>query len=95
MPTAVDLEPVRPGSDRHVGLTGLAVMGRNLARNIAHQGFAISVHNRTASKVDTFLADHGPEGDIEGHHDVAAFVRSLSRPRIVVVMVRRGIPSTR
>ena len=30
-----------------IGLTGLAVMGRNLARNIARHGHTIAVHNRT------------------------------------------------
>ena len=92
MATEPDLPTVQPGRERHVGLTGLAVMGRNLARNIAHHGFAISVHNRTSSKVDDFLADHGDEGDIEGHHDLADFVASLARPRVVVVMVKAGAP---
>ena len=34
-----------------IGLVGLAVMGQNLALNIADKGFSILVHNRTASKV--------------------------------------------
>ncbi|KAL2559399.1 6-phosphogluconate dehydrogenase [Forsythia ovata] len=35
-----------------IGLAGLAVMGQNLALNIAEKGFSISVYNRTTSKVD-------------------------------------------
>ena len=44
------------------GLTGLAVMGANLARNVAHHDIPIAVHNRTASKTDQFMAEHGSEG---------------------------------
>ncbi|MFN5655256.1 MAG: NAD(P)-binding domain-containing protein, partial [Verrucomicrobiota bacterium] len=35
-----------------IGLIGLAVMGQNLALNIADHGFAISVYNRTTAKTD-------------------------------------------
>jgi 6-phosphogluconate dehydrogenase len=30
-----------------IGVTGLAVMGRNLARNFARHGHRVAVHNRT------------------------------------------------
>ena len=39
-----------------IGLIGLAVMGQNLALNIADHGFKISVYNRTASKMESFVA---------------------------------------
>ena len=48
------------------GLTGLAVMGANLARNVAHHDIPIAVHNRTASKTEQFMAEHGGEGPITG-----------------------------
>ena len=41
------------------GLTGLAVMGQNLARNVAHKGFPIAVHNRTTAKTDDFIKEYG------------------------------------
>ena len=41
-----------------IGLVGLAVMGQNLALNIADHGFKISVYNRTASKMEEFVAAH-------------------------------------
>ncbi|MDQ1650383.1 MAG: 6-phosphogluconate dehydrogenase, partial [Frankiaceae bacterium] len=44
-----------------IGLTGLAVMGQNLARNIARNGYPIVVHNRTKATTDAFL--EGLEGD--------------------------------
>uniref|UniRef100_A0A6N2L1S4 phosphogluconate dehydrogenase (NADP(+)-dependent, decarboxylating) n=1 Tax=Salix viminalis TaxID=40686 RepID=A0A6N2L1S4_SALVM len=39
-----------------IGLAGLAVMGQNLALNIAEKGFPISVYNRSTSKVDETVA---------------------------------------
>ncbi|MEO7221704.1 MAG: NAD(P)-binding domain-containing protein, partial [Devosia sp.] len=42
-------------SSADIGLIGLAVMGSNLALNIAEKGYQIAVHNRTASKIDDFM----------------------------------------
>ncbi|MDR2513403.1 MAG: NADP-dependent phosphogluconate dehydrogenase, partial [Puniceicoccales bacterium] len=65
-----------------IGLIGLAVMGQNLALNIADHGFAISVHNRTAAKTDEFIARNpGTPGKLSGHATLKAFVASLKRPR--------------
>ena len=50
------------------GLTGLAVMGQNLARNVAHKGFPIAVHNRTTEKTDKFMEEHGGEGAVRRLH---------------------------
>jgi len=74
------------------GLTGLAVMGANLARNVAHKGFSISVHNRTAAKTEEFVAEHGAEGAIVGTKTTAEFVASIRRPRAIMIMVKAGAP---
>ena len=51
----------------HFGLTGLATMGANLARNVAHHDIPVAVHNRTTSRMERFIdgarlggADHRP-----------------------------------
>ncbi|HEV7628179.1 MAG TPA: NAD(P)-binding domain-containing protein, partial [Streptomyces sp.] len=31
-------------STAHIGVTGLAVMGRNLARNFARNGYTVALH---------------------------------------------------
>ncbi len=49
-----------------IGVTGLAVMGRNLARNFARNGFTVAVHNRSAEKMHSLIADHGDEGEFIG-----------------------------
>jgi len=74
------------------GLTGLAVMGQNLARNVAHKGFPIAVHNRTTEKTDKFMEQHGGEGAIVGSKSVEDFVGALATPRAIMIMVKAGKP---
>ena len=45
-----------------IGVTGLAVMGANLARNIARRGVPVAVHNRTAARTEEFMDEYGGEG---------------------------------
>jgi 6-phosphogluconate dehydrogenase len=79
--------------ERHFGLTGLATMGANLARNVAHHDIPIAVHNRTASRMRTFLEEHGSEGPISGHESVKELIGALAGPRVVMSMVKAG-PAT-
>ncbi len=73
-----------------VGVTGLATMGRNLARNMAHHGRVVAVHNRTGEKTRTMLEEVGHEGTFVGCDDLAGLVASLRTPRVVVIMVSAG-----
>lgn len=75
-----------------IGLIGLAVMGQNLALNIADHGFTIAVFNRTASKVDEFLQSSAKGKSIMGAHDLAQFVSQLKKPRRIILMVKAGAP---
>ena len=47
-----------PKAQSDIGLIGLAVMGQNLALNIADHGFQISVYNRTVEKTEKFVAEN-------------------------------------
>jgi 6-phosphogluconate dehydrogenase len=78
--------------ETHFGLTGLAVMGANLARNVAHHGIPVAVHNRTATKTERFMAEHGNEGPITGTGSVEEFLAALERPRTIMTMVKAGPP---
>ncbi|QCV94629.1 NADP-dependent phosphogluconate dehydrogenase [Acidipropionibacterium acidipropionici] len=73
-----------------VGVIGMAVMGSNLARNMAHKGFRVALYNRTAARTDQVMADHGDEGVFLPAHELADFIASLERPRRVVMMVKAG-----
>ncbi|MFE3456873.1 NADP-dependent phosphogluconate dehydrogenase [Nocardiopsis aegyptia] len=76
-----------------IGVTGLAVMGRNLARNLARNGFTVAVHNRTAARTDALVAEFGEEGDFVATRTAKEFVAALERPRRLVVMVKAGEPT--
>ncbi len=75
-----------------IGVTGLAVMGANLARNAARKGFAVAVHNRTNEKTDELVRDFGSEGTFVAAHDAQAFVAALRTPRAILMMVKAGKP---
>jgi len=74
-----------------VGLIGLAVMGRNLALNIADHGFAIAVYNRTTEVMRDFVASHDQTpGDLLGCETLEGFLGALKTPRIILLMVKAG-----
>ncbi len=73
-----------------IGVTGLAVMGRNLARNFARHGYTVAVHNRSFGRTQSLIADHGDDGDFVPSESMADFVASLARPRKIVIMVKAG-----
>ncbi|KAL0447827.1 UNVERIFIED_CONTAM: 6-phosphogluconate dehydrogenase, decarboxylating 3, chloroplastic [Sesamum latifolium] len=77
-----------------IGLAGLAVMGQNLALNIAEKGFPISVYNRTTSKVDETLDRAHREGQLplSGHYTPKDFVLSIKKPRSIIILVKAGAP---
>ncbi len=77
-------------SEPHFGLTGLATMGANLARNVAHHDIPVAVHNRTTSRTEAFIAEHGGEGPLTAHDSVADWVGALERPRVLMSMVQAG-----
>ncbi|HEU5416396.1 MAG TPA: NADP-dependent phosphogluconate dehydrogenase [Streptosporangiaceae bacterium] len=76
-----------------IGVTGLAVMGRNLARNLARHGHAVALHNRSPQRTASLVAEHGHEGTFVPSESMAEFVGSLRRPRAVIVMVKAGGPT--
>src|SRR3954452_21156909 len=75
-----------------IGVTGLAVMGANLARNIARRGVPTAVHNRTAARTEQFMADHGDEGPFTAAESLEDFVATLDTPRRIIVMGKAGPP---
>ncbi|MFV0429352.1 MAG: NADP-dependent phosphogluconate dehydrogenase [Arachnia sp.] len=76
-----------------IGVIGMAVMGSNLARNFASRGHTVALYNRTASRTDDVMTEHGAEGSFVPAHELADFVASLKRPRRMIVMVKAGAPT--
>ncbi|WP_433591183.1 NADP-dependent phosphogluconate dehydrogenase [Nocardia sp. CA-145437] len=73
-----------------IGVTGLAVMGSNIARNFARHGYTVALHNRSIGKTDALLAEHGGDGDFVRTETVEEFVAALEKPRRVLIMVKAG-----
>ena len=74
----------------NVGVVGLAVMGSNLARNLARHGHTVAVFNRTHARTLAHLEAHAADGTFVGAETVEEFVGSLERPRRIIVMVQAG-----
>ncbi|HST67245.1 MAG TPA: NADP-dependent phosphogluconate dehydrogenase [Mycobacteriales bacterium] len=76
-----------------IGVTGLAVMGSNLARNFARHGHTVALHNRTDAKTRALMEEFGHEGTFVPSYTAEDFVASLEKPRRVVIMVKAGGPT--
>ena len=76
-----------------IGVTGLAVMGANLARNLARHGHQVVLHNRSKGRTDALVEKHGDEGDFVPTGSMEEFVGALQRPRKIIIMVQAG-PAT-
>lgn len=77
-----------------IGLVGLAVMGQNLALNVADHGYQISVYNRTTATTEKFVAENpDTPGGLVGTKSLQEFVASLSRPRKIIILVKAGGPT--
>ncbi|MGV9717791.1 NADP-dependent phosphogluconate dehydrogenase [Rhodococcus pyridinivorans] len=73
-----------------IGVTGLAVMGSNIARNFARHGYTVALHNRSIAKTDALLAEHGSDGTFVRTETIDEFVAALEKPRRVLIMVKAG-----
>src|ERR671926_936126 len=72
-----------------IGLIGLAVMGQNLALNMAHHGYTVAVYNRTTSKTDQYIAANPGEALVPAR-SLQELVDLLPRPRKIMLMVQAG-----
>ena len=74
----------------NIGVIGLAVMGSNLARNLAsREGNSVAIFNRSYEKTETLLAEH-PDAGFVASKTYAEFAASLSTPRTALIMVQAG-----
>ncbi|MCX5417775.1 NADP-dependent phosphogluconate dehydrogenase [Streptomyces sp. NBC_00059] len=73
-----------------IGITGLAVMGRNLARNFARNGYTVAIHNRTPGRTRALIDEFADEGAFVAAESPEEFVAALKRPRRLMIMVQAG-----
>ena len=74
-----------------IGVVGMAVMGSNLALNMADHGYDVSVYNYTPDLTARFLQER-PHEKITGYFELKDFLASLKRPRKVMLMIMAGAP---
>ncbi len=74
----------------NIGVVGLAVMGSNLARNLAsREGNRVAVYNRSFDKTELLVSEH-PEANFIASETIDEFVASLATPRTAIIMVQAG-----
>ncbi len=77
------------------GLLGLGVMGKSLCRNLANNGFKISMFNRHVEGVEENVAvdfknEHQELSSANPFDKLQEFVNSIQKPRKIMLMVNAG-----
>lgn len=79
-----------PPTTANIGVVGLAVMGSNLARNLAsREGNTVAIYNRSPEKTRALVSEH-PEAGFVASESIEDFAASLSTPRTAIIMVKAG-----
>lgn len=77
---------------QNIGLIGAAVMGSNLALNMANHGFSVAVYSRTPESVTRFIEGAAKGKDIIGTYSLEEFLGKLEKPRRILLMIKAGKP---
>ncbi len=75
-----------------IALVGIAVMGENLALNMADKGYQVIVSSRKQDTVDRFLNGRAKDKPIRGTTDMETLVNDLAKPRKILLMIKAGKP---
>ena len=74
----------------NIGVVGMAVMGSNLARNLAsREGNTVAVYNRSPERTRLLTGEH-PEANFVASETIEEFAASLQKPRTAIIMVQAG-----
>jgi 6-phosphogluconate dehydrogenase len=85
-----EIVPENTSATANIGVVGLAVMGSNLARNLAsREGNKVAVYNRTWARTAELITEHPEAGFVAGE-SIDEFVASLAKPRTAIIMVQAG-----
>jgi len=79
------------GATADVGLIGLAVMGQNLALNMADHGYRVAVYNRTTATMEQFVGENqDTPGGLVGCPTLEGLVATLKKPRKILIRAKPG-----
>lgn len=76
---------------KNIGVIGMAVMGKNLALNIADHGYSVVIYNRT-TEVTLDVLKENPNAGLFGAKSLEELVSELESPRKIILMVKAGKP---
>ena len=83
-------EGIHLSEKANIGVVGLAVMGSNLARNLAsREGNRVAIYNRSVEKTNELTQNH-PEAGFVAAETIDEFVAALAKPRTAIIMVQAG-----
>ena len=77
---------------QNFGLIGAAVMGSNLALNMASHGYSVAVYSRTAEHVRAFVEGPAKGKDIIGCYSLEELLANIEKPRRILMMIKAGAP---
>ncbi|CAL4318888.1 6-phosphogluconate dehydrogenase, decarboxylating [Buchnera aphidicola (Chaitophorus populicola)] len=77
---------------QEIGVVGMAVMGKNLALNIESKGYTVSIFNRSKLKTKEVIL-YNKNKNLIPFFKIKDFVLSLKKPRIIILMVKSGLPT--
>lgn len=74
-----------------IGVIGLSVMGRGLARNMADHGFQVAGFNRSAEVTRAVMAEE-PNENLHPVYSLSELMEVLEKPRRILLMIKAGDP---
>ena len=78
-----------------IGVLGLGVMGKSLAKNLANKGLQVAVYNFPLKGEEQVVADFAAQNSTYNFFaakDIPQFLQNLRSPRKVLLMVKSGAP---
>ncbi|UDG80418.1 NADP-dependent phosphogluconate dehydrogenase [Candidatus Annandia pinicola] len=73
---------------QNFGIIGMAVMGKNLALNIANNSYKVSVYNRSEKKIKEIVDINNK--NIIPFNNIKKFINSLTPPKTILLMIKSG-----
>ena len=75
--------------NNHIGIVGIGVMGSNIALNFSDNDTNVSVYNKSQDKINRLISEDSSK-NISGFTDLEEFVKSIPKPRKILMLVPSG-----
>ena len=75
--------------NNHIGIVGIGVMGSNIALNFSDNDINVSIYNKSQNKINQLISEDSSK-NICGFTDLEEFVKSIPKPRKILMLVPSG-----